>query len=620
MLRSNRLPPRFLLIALPLILPRLLLGGIGPVVAQQTLPVSPATGHASVIANGVTELAAADVAWRVTYRTADPLATPIPAPAAPAFLVGESGEVLVAAADGQRTLLLAGEARFSQTSSGVEVSASGGDRGAWFEIALPAAAEAEEHGDGIAVFTGASFAAPAGERDLDLVRDVLAQDETTTVIGQESPVLLLATGGTLRVEATDGSSATLRVGQAGEFGGDLVVSGDSAAPASFVAGVVGTEVSADDAAAAPPAAQASPVAGGGQAGVGGPGVIAATVFGCPADIRPRQLSADACELDPAAVELELVALDGQAPRSLGSPQSQDQGVVWSGLPLGVYAVRAAGFGPGFSRVLVPGAEEVRAGGSSVEGTVTGYEIVLDESTAESSVEIYALGDRATAAQTDSQTSTAEPMPEPTVSPTGTPMPRSAATATPRPAATPTPEKSTAVAMPRLGSISLRVWSCPDSLATFNAARCVLASAPYDVTLAPETGGAPLLLANASLGAGGEWVWEGVTFGGYLVRQPLLAPGAATYYLPTGALLADNSGYRVALDAASPTLSLDLYNLAPAFAPPPPAFVPPPLPPAFVPLPTPPPGGAPLPTAPPVAAPLPTPMAVPVGGTGGVVNQ
>ncbi|MBA3414809.1 MAG: hypothetical protein H0U10_06255, partial [Chloroflexia bacterium] len=486
MLRSHRLPPRFLLVVLALLLPGLLLGGIGPAVARQALPISPATGHASVIANGVTELAAAEVAWRVTYRTAEPPAAPVPAPAAPAFLIGESGEVLVAAADGQRTLLLAGEARFSPTGNGVEVSASGGDRGAWFEIALPAAAEAEEHGDGIAVFTGASFAAPAGERDLDLDRDVLAQDETTTVIGQESPVLLLATGGTLRVEATDGSSATLRVGQAAEFGGDLVVSGDSAAPASFVAAVVGTEVPADDAEPPSVAAQASPVADGGQAGVGGPGMIAATVFGCPADVRPRQVSADACELDPAAVELELVALDGQAPRSLGSPQPQDQGVVWSGLPLGVYAVQATGFGPGFGRVLVPGAEEVQAGGSATEGTVIGIEIVLNESTADSAVEIYALADRKPAApvlatetpeprseSTVSQTSTAVPVSESTVSATTTPVPRPAATATPRPTVTPTPEKSTAVAMPRLGSISLRVWSCPDTLATFNAARCVL---------------------------------------------------------------------------------------------------------------------------------------------------
>jgi hypothetical protein len=59
------------------------------------------------------------------------------------------------------------------------------------------------------------------------------------------------------------------------------------------------------------------------------------------------------------------------------------------------------------------------------------------------------------------------------------------------------------------------------------------------------------------------VWEDVAFGAYLVRQPLLSPGAATYFLPEGALLADNSGYRVSLDAATPTLELDLYNLAPA---------------------------------------------------------
>jgi hypothetical protein len=147
----------------------------------------------------------------------------------------------------------------SITGTMVDVPTIAGNRGAWFEIALADEAESAAPADSVAVFSGAPFAAPVGERALMLVRDVLAEGETTTVIGQESPVLLLVTGGTLRVEATDGSSATLRVGEAATFGGDLVVTGESAAPASFAAALVGAEVSSGGPAATPVAVAASPL-------------------------------------------------------------------------------------------------------------------------------------------------------------------------------------------------------------------------------------------------------------------------------------------------------------------------------------------------------------------------
>ena len=361
------------------------------------------------------------------------------------------------------------------------------------------------------------------------------------------------------------------------------------------------------------APQASPAAASGPPGVGGPGTISATIYGCPPDSRPRQVSPDRCELNPEAADLELVALDSEPPRSLGAPVSQDGVLTWTGLPLGAYAVRAASFGEGFARILVPDGKAVRGEAVAGDRAETGYEIVLDESASEVGVEIYALVGRDPAAAASPFTETPPPhraaSPSPRRAVTSTPRP--AATPLPRPAATPTPDKTSAVAMPRRGSIALRVWSCPDSLATFDAARCVLAPAPYDVAFAPEAGGAPLLLADARAGAGGEWVWEDVAFGGYLVRQPLLAPGAATFYLPAGALLADNSGYRAALDAAAPTLSLDLYNLAPM------PLAPLVAPTAVVLAPT----AVVFPAAvAPTAVVLPPPAPLPIGATGGATNQ
>jgi hypothetical protein len=134
-----------------------------------------------------------------------------------------------------------------------------------------------------------------------------------------------------------------------------------------------------------------------------------------------------------------------------------------------------------------------------------------------------------------------------------------------------------------GSIAFRVYACPGlTLDTFDPAACAPAAGGYDVALSGGSLPAPLTLADAVPGPAGGLVWDDLPFGRYVFTQPVLPPGAATYFVPGSAavgLLADNSGYAVAIDAGAPNIVLDVYALgSPPLAPTPPPLPPTPFPP------------------------------------------
>lgn len=573
--RPRSLPlqlPLSALLAVLLVLP--LLGGIAVAAARQDArpAVSPATGHASVIAQGLAILPPGDLAWRVTYRSSGD--EPADAgKAGPGFVATEQGAVLAALDRDRWTLLLPGEAAFVEGGDR-DVRAAAADPAAWFDLELVPAGRADADIGGIAVYAGSAFAAPAGEapRDLGLVRDVLQPDETTTIAAQDAPTLVLATQGTLRVASDDGSSAELAVGQAGAFLGGLTIAGAGSAPSSFLAAVVGGPVELPGGGAA-----ATPQAAG---GVGGPGEIAVSVYGCPPDTRPRRATPDTCRSEPAAASLTLVALDGDAPRDLGAPEVRDGQPTWDGLPEGTYAIRPTGFGTGYDRLFVPGLEAVSGDGAAgiPAGDAGGYRIDLTGEAPSARLEAYALGSGGAlpsegairiAEPAGETTPTAEKTPRPDKTPDPEKTPKADRARQSDAAGTATPVTTEAVARPRRGSITVRVLTCPDPYATFDAARCVAAAEPFDVSLTGKDGD-PLTLADARADGSGGWVWEDLPFDDYVLQQPLLAPGAATYYLPAGELLPDGTGYVLRIDADAPSLDVDLYGLAPESAPPTPA--------------------------------------------------
>ncbi|HEX5498963.1 MAG TPA: hypothetical protein VFX03_07045, partial [Thermomicrobiales bacterium] len=121
------------------------------------------------------------------------------------------------------------------------------------------------------------------------------------------------------------------------------------------------------------------------------------------------------------------------------------------------------------------------------------------------------------------------------------------------------------------------------------AACAPATAPFDLALSGGDNATPLTLANLQPNGDGVYVWRDLPFGEYELRQPVLPAGAASYYVPGSAgvaLLADGTGYGIAIDESAPAIVVDVYDLA---APP---AQPTPIPPTLIPATTIPPTPAP----------------------------
>src|SRR5215211_4341027 len=291
---------------------------------------SPASGHAQVIAQGVAAMPG-EAAWRVVFHSVDPGGAAELSAGGPGFILVDTGGIIIE--EGERSALLApAEATFhaSPTSRLIPI----GERPAGvFALDLVPPDAVDDAGDGIPVYASDPFQAPGRMRDIDLVRDLLEPGESTTVIGNQSPVLVLVTLGAVRAEATDGSSASLRVGEAATFSGDVVLTAEGQVPSTVIAAVLGREAPSTAAAATPGATPVPPSVGS----------VQVTVYACPPLVEPDQASPGRCLRDPESVALELAIDDGVALRDVG-PSTERQGLpTWVGLAGGDYILRAISF-------------------------------------------------------------------------------------------------------------------------------------------------------------------------------------------------------------------------------------------------------------------------------------
>jgi Bacterial TSP3 repeat len=210
---------------------------------------SPAQGHAEVIAQGVTTFDIGSQIWQVNEERATSEAEST-VPGGPGFVLPVDGDIaLVDPADDEMTLLAYGEAAFVRKGKQEIRQSVGQSATSYFVIevvmqGLGANPEALYHSE--------PFDRPDGLRDVELVRDVLTKDEETTVADAETPILVLATGGTIVVRE-EGQSATsmLNEGQALAVDGEINVSTSSEDGASFVAAVIGPEIELSSAASTP---------------------------------------------------------------------------------------------------------------------------------------------------------------------------------------------------------------------------------------------------------------------------------------------------------------------------------------------------------------------------------
>jgi hypothetical protein len=263
--------------------------GIGSVLGQQENTPSPAQGHASVAAQGVAPIPGNEAAWRVT-RATTPATANSPERSIPGFILVDQGTlVLRDAAAKSQARLAAGEAAFTPTGSRFRELPFGGDPLSYYRIDLVAPTDAANPGNDEMIFVGQPFAVPEGDRDLDLVRDVLAPGESLplALAANPAPTLLLVTAGTANLVPASNPSAEpvpLPAGQGAALGGDVIVTaGDQGA--TYFTAVIGPEVPADLAQRASPTPTPEPEVAS----------LSLQAFACPVAYEGDQYAADCVE-------------------------------------------------------------------------------------------------------------------------------------------------------------------------------------------------------------------------------------------------------------------------------------------------------------------------------------
>jgi hypothetical protein len=241
---------------------------LGVNAARQLTPTSdsPATGHALVVTQGVAKITADRVVWRLVERTARPRWQATPARRALSFILASEEPVLLSNVTNKGlkdvARLAPGEA-IMVTGDTHTVRASFTDKSIkYLALELVPAANADNVGSGKLLFKSGTFSSPSGERDLDLVRNVLALGESATVPDTGQSNVVLATEGAIDVVPNNGRATRLEAGESGSFSGDLEIKAvqpsgastgavsalttylaqDQTSRASYVVAVIGPEI------------------------------------------------------------------------------------------------------------------------------------------------------------------------------------------------------------------------------------------------------------------------------------------------------------------------------------------------------------------------------------------
>lgn len=251
---------------------------------------SPATGHAQVVAHGVSPMPASQVAWRVVLDTAEAGDDAETEERALGFAVADRAAIGVFdQATGAESRLAAGEAAFVPAAANQVRWSLGAAPASYYRIGLVPVERANDAGGDRLVFAGDGFAAPVGRAfDLPLVRDVLDPQEETRLPDTGSPTLVLASAGAVDVRVGNATPVRLAAGQAATFAEPVVIVGAGPRESSFVAALIGPEMPA------PPKPQV--------------GSVTVAVLACPIEVVPED-AAEAGFSPSAMAACAPVALD-----------------------------------------------------------------------------------------------------------------------------------------------------------------------------------------------------------------------------------------------------------------------------------------------------------------------
>jgi hypothetical protein len=218
---------------------------------------SPATGHAQVVAQGVSELPGGEVAWRLVESRAQVVEDAELATRDLGFVIATAGTIVVNRATQQdlpqnqdpskytavgaenQTRIALGEAAFVEAGRTEQRASLSGVPIPYYELSLVPSSRASDPGDGALLYASDAFAAPTGLRDLDLVRDILNVRESTTIDAGEAPTLIHVTAGSVIVQV-GADFVALEGGQSMTVAGVAIIQANDLG-AEILAAVVGAE-------------------------------------------------------------------------------------------------------------------------------------------------------------------------------------------------------------------------------------------------------------------------------------------------------------------------------------------------------------------------------------------
>lgn len=209
-------------------------GGDGPAAAGDT---------AAVVAQGVAAAPADEVAWRVVADTAEPADEATTQERALGFVLADEGALLVdGGGDGERLRLAPGEAAFVPEGAQQRRTSLAETPVRYYRLGLVPAEQADDTAGDELVLAGDNFAAPPGERDLDLVRVPLGEGESAELASGDAPALAVVVAGAVDVVVDGTGAGELAAGEAAALLGDLQLTAASAGGAIVYVAVIGPEV------------------------------------------------------------------------------------------------------------------------------------------------------------------------------------------------------------------------------------------------------------------------------------------------------------------------------------------------------------------------------------------
>lgn len=414
--RQSRWGSRILLIGLLL----LVLSPFGFAAGRSLIRLddpSPAVGRAQVITQGIAELPGDEYVMRVVRRIAPPLGDAKIGRRALGYALATDEPIMITEVTGDDQYrdvarIAPGEAYMTALEGTRQIRASlSGQPTEYTGIEFVVPDQAQNVGTGTLLYVSDPLSTPSGQHDLDLVRNVLAQQDVASVPDTGGQILVLATDGAIDIVSKRTPGLHLDAGESAIFNAEELeirpsetsaygvpanqlasltnfLQSDNAA-AGYVVVVIGPEVpkTGEPTSTAPttpttpaiPAATVSPEATVPTEQFGRIGVTGRL---CNPGVTVETINDENCPVLGSGFDLALANDAGT--RTLTDAGQIDATWYWSDLPLGAYSLTATAYPPNATDYFVPGSAAV--GGSSASG----YSVTLDPAAPDLILPVYFL--------------------------------------------------------------------------------------------------------------------------------------------------------------------------------------------------------------------------------------